>query len=59
MGAVTVARLQGVKEFREDMALAKRELQAIVANDAVPARDCAGEAEALSHGIPAFSETQA
>ena len=47
MGAAVVARLHGEPQFRDDVAAARREVAALQARGARPARDCAAEARAL------------
>ncbi|SEA89983.1 acid phosphatase [Alkalimonas amylolytica] len=52
LGAATVARLQSVPEFREDVEVARQELARARAKNSGPNRDCAAEAAALSQRIP-------
>ena len=47
MGAAVVARLHGEPQFRDDVAAARREVEALHAQGLKPARDCADEARAL------------
>lgn len=47
MGAAVVARLHGEPQFRDDVAAARREVEALRVQGAKPARDCAAESKAL------------
>lgn len=51
MGAATVAHLQSVPEFVEDVGIARAEIARSRSSGTVPARDCASEAAALSHAL--------
>jgi acid phosphatase (class A) len=48
MGAATVARLHADPAFRADLKRARKELEAARAKGAMPARNCADEAKAMS-----------
>ncbi len=51
MGAATMARLQSVPEFAEDVAIAREEIAKSKATGISPARDCNAEAAALSETL--------
>lgn len=52
MGSSTMALLNAVPEFREDIEIARRELVAARKAGIKPQRDCAAEAKALAIGLP-------
>lgn len=51
MGAATVARLQSVPEFAEDMVISREEIARSRSAGSSPARDCSAEAEVLSETL--------